>query len=487
MKVSGPFRGARIESGDATIGITRRLQVSFVVLSLSLGTLLGVALPPFQANDEVVHFFSAYLIAEGDLLPDTMFARQGDILPRNIIRAATAFHGRIWNNPRRKPTPQGLVQRFKRLDRDAGDRDFFPFQRNYNPVSLAPQASAVALARGLGWPVWAQFYLGRFSGLLFWIGAVVLVLQITPILKPAIWLLALSPQCLASACSFSTDPFTTAMAWLFTAHVFRAALGPTQRLGDAWIVVLVTLGILLAVSKYAYLPLLGLCVLIPRARFSSTVEWAVMILLVAGTGLVSLALWNLFAGDGAILPQKLPTVSGERPVSYLAENPTQFVAATATSLVANASYYLKGLVGLVGARLVDPPVWVTVFYALGATALAIAGGPGSVKVTALHRVVILGVTGSIGLAIFAAAWWRWSPDPTVVWGVQGRYFLPIAPAALCAVSSSRLTLPSITRGPALIAMSIGVALALWVTTAAVVDLYWPELPPGWARATLNRL
>jgi uncharacterized membrane protein len=175
----------------------------------------------------------------------------------------------------------------------------------YSPAPYLPQAVGILAGRLAGTSPLVIFYLGRFANLAAWIALMYLALRTVPLFKWVFFMLALAPITLFLASSLSADGLTNALAFLLTAVFLHSAYQRQDPVSRGELVVLLALGILLALSKQAYVSLMGLFLLIPAARFESLKQriWmgAVLLVIPVAASLV----WSSMVGH-LFIPNCIP-------------------------------------------------------------------------------------------------------------------------------------------------------------------------------------
>jgi uncharacterized membrane protein len=150
---------------------------------------------------------------------------------------------------------------------------------------------------------------------------------------------------------------------------------------------------------------------------------------------VALSLWSASASLEASPPPANPSAQ----LQCLRESPATFARAMVRDWIRSGMDYLRQLVGRFGLLSVSLPGWV---FWLEVVVLLIAamtfGGAGPIsRIVAL--LIVIGTAAGIALSTYISL----SPPCGMdIAGIQGRYFLPILPVALFAIS---LRVPIVER------------------------------------------
>ena len=432
---------------------------AFVVIALLAGVTLAIVSPPLRWGDENTHFLQSYALSEGHTRPVVVKGVLGVEVPRAVFRfiiVLTTFHGR-----REPGVPSWDDVMGTREIRTDGERAFAPLAvYTYSMIGYVPQALGIALARLFTDSILLQFYAARVANLLCWTLLVWLALRTTPYLRLVLGVAALGPMTVFLAASCSADGVTNGLAFLWTAYVIRLAAGDDTRAPapSEWIA-LGLLAIAFALTKLLYTPLLLLLLILPPARLGGTrrllgVSAAVLALGVIGVATFVLLSWDEllktinYRGDAAAAAN----------LALLREHPATVLAIIATTTWNFSGRWLWQLADT-NWQGIAPPNWLfwVWFAALLAAFLAErrpAGWP-----TPRQRLVALLAPVLAWIAIALGAFLFWTKGQNAVAGLQGRYWIPLLPSLLLALSP-----PSLPLGARLSMAARGAALALsvWV-------------------------
>jgi uncharacterized membrane protein len=406
----------------------------FLIAAAAAGLAFTFVTPPFRVPDEVGHLWRAVGIAYGDVLPRSDARGSYSAIP-NGIRMLPFAMGASETRVRRDHFTNA-----PNLELAESDRRIAHYPAGYTPVPYAPQIAAAFLGRTFDVLPIALFYLGRLFNLAAFIATIWLAIRIAPGGPWIFCAAALLPMSLYLAASWSPDAMTIALAFLFTAMVFRP---------DESSLRLAAAGFLLALCKPAYF-LIALVALVQQKR--RTAAMAVAAALLGAT----LALAN---AARAQTPRPDVKIDSAAQIRCLTEDPIRFVRFFGRHLAANAFEYSEQMIGRLGMLDIKLPavaVWSEIALLLAA---ALAGGRLSARVRVVSAaVVVISTTG-----IFLSMYVGYSRSCNVLEGVQGRYFLPLVPLAL---SVAGVSLRSVERVmPALtlaVAVSANAAGVVWV-------------------------
>ena len=418
---------------------------AFAALSLLFGALVIIATPPLRGPDETAHFLRAFGIAQGQIVPGLRDAqnRKGVILPPFLYEGFDFFE-----SARVKEKEAGFSYRsvfeayFSRATPAAEPAGgFVPYagSEGYSPIAYLPHAAAALLARAFDLGFLPTLYLMRFAGLAALTVVIAWAIAIVPKLRWAFFAIAMLPAAFYGRSVISADGSALAAAMMVAALWLREIVAPQIKAAgrrSLWL----TLGALTKAPNVAFV-LLELRQLKPGCRWS---QLAATIL----PAIAAAAGWTL--GSGAdTATWRMVEITGLDASAFDASakllqvlnDPLRFPAAV---LGAWREYgfgelwrQLIGVLGLFDTVLLAwiYPVLSVLLAGTFVTALPLTGSD-RYRVPVAAAVTVL----AYGIIVYLISYLVFTPrDATAIWGVQGRYFIPILPlvAIIAAVMLNR--------------------------------------------------
>ena len=344
-------------------------------------------------------------------------------------------------------------------------------------------------------------FLGRLTNLLFFAFLASWAVKRTPVAKAVFATVALLPMTLHLAASYSRDSNLLALCLLFAALVLDLAFGPTKKNSWKQLILPALAGLLIVPSKIVYFPLALLVFLIPAARlgrFSKAIKGGFLVLCMVvflSSAGGTLTLGGFVNGDtpvaagavssSAAVQEAEPAASvaaesdsapapestassgetagadsasqpaSEEPVlddsvcyslPYILSHPLDTVELVIRSVVEYGDHYVKTLVGGTLSYF-DPGVqiaWIWVAALLILLILAWLQPGFELPVWAKTVCLLIGLA-CCGLAVLGCV--SWTPTYyTTIYGLQGRYFLPVLSLLLLARPRRLLLQTDFTRG-----------------------------------------
>lgn len=472
------------------------LLTTFTVMSALAAVVSIVLTPPFQTPDAFTQFDRAVQISRGDLVGAVAHRHAGGYLPSGVLVAERPFRAL----PHRYQVKVSLRD-FQQAAKGAWTRSTvfvsFAATTEYPPVAYLPAALALGAARLSGLSVLASYYVVEFVNAAVFIALVAWSLtQLQFGEATIVAAVAMLPMELALAASPSTDGLLFGLSCVYvaltchrhthdsasgagfaTARSHRAGLSLPRFFGRRSAELTVAALILAAIggAKPPYLLLFFLSGL-PGVWNR---EWSVAArdtLWAAIVGIAPVGLWYLLGAKLQGAYAGAPVGSSIRgQVTFLISHLSSLGAIVPDTLHSFGAFYFMTFIGDLG--WLDTPlsavVYVCAAIALGALAVivltdATIDPPGLLLVT--------GTVAATIAAVFLALYLDWTPvGAGAVFGVQGRYFLPLVPAAVLAAGHTDRLRMHVARVKVTLALTTLAALTLVGSagaTAALVQRYW---------------
>lgn len=462
--------------------------------ALLVGLVLVALTPPFQVPDEPNHFFRAYQIAEGGLVPRPTPTSVGGRLPQSLLTVAGMVMGDVAFRPDVKQDLDAWARAFA-VPLQPGDRVEVPFANTAvtGPVAYLPQAVGIGVARATGAPALGVFYAGRLSSLLLCVLVTAVAIRRMPYRRWTCAMLALLPMTCFVRSSVSSDGPTLALSLLALALCTRLAdtvtrgagqrrtprpagaaasrpLGPDDsRQYGMW--PLLGVAALLAMGKppYAGITLLGVAT--PARAFAGARRHAAALLGLVAVIAIGQGAWLLaLRGRTAVWA---PGADPGAQLARIAEQPIDTAIFLLSDFVRSAPVLAHQAIGVLG--WLDAPVSLPVSMLLGVTLLLVAlGEPGPpAQCTRLRRLAAaIGIGGMLLVQAMNYVWWT-APGAAQVDGLQGRHLLPFVPLLFLALDAPAwIGRPLARLRPALVAAFLVTSTA--ATAWTVIERYYGE-------------
>ena len=438
-------------TGGAVLLRRKDPETRFAVLALLLGAAYLFVVTPLAVPDEYHHYRKALTYS------NVLLGRGGEAAVPAALLDETGFrvHRCVSSGYRRV-----LNELFSALP--AGGTGSTELASDGYVLFYLPQTLGVTLGRALGVSKPDVFLLGRVGNLLFYAGCLFLSVRRAPRYKTVLGVTALLPMALQQAASLSYDCFTNGAAFLFTAELLYALYGRSPMTKKDRLRLLFT-GVLLTPAKAAYVTMLPLVCLVPAERFGGKREKrraAAELLCLSALALVAVYLPGILS-KGPADPRALNWEGGHNyTTAFVLAHPGETLRIFGRSFLDRApSWAFTAVGGILGGTSRILPFWIPA--ALLAAAWLAAREPGEGPTAGTRVWFVLAGVGTALLFLITMFFTWTSDDRTIIQGVQGRYFLPVLPLLLIALSlpSRRETARHGLFPPAMAAAN---ALCLWL-------------------------
>jgi uncharacterized membrane protein len=467
----------------------KRLKPETVFLSLafSFGLAALFANAPFQAPDENDHYFRVFQLSEGTLIGEKLGTSAGGILPTPAIDVTDtdgiAFHRerkmtrdlfiRLWN-----PVFAGW---------SGARRVFhaFPHTVVYSPAGYLPQTLALFLGRIFGMGPLALMYLARLGSFAASIALGYSALRVLPIYRWTILVLLLCPMSLYLFGSIAPDGMLIAGATLLLARLVRLVVKvdrPVELRDQA--IVLILAGIL-STAKPVYIPLAGVAVFLIVPKLRSLRERALFATASVVCCLLPVLIWGRVAMALFVSAKGDVTIDPSAQFHHIVGAPLAFLELVAHTIRVQYPYNFRWMVGTLGWGDTPMPDWFYPTFGFGILGCLILESSRCRDVGWWARIAMISAALASTLLIYAAQYASWNPPGSLspIDGIEGRYFLPLAPALI-------LSFPSFPLRPRLLVVTalagilsaLSASICLW----ALIFRFYVDSPaslhgPGTAR------
>ncbi|SER92465.1 Uncharacterized membrane protein [Sphingobium sp. YR768] len=428
----------------------------------------AIVTPPFQAPDENQHYMKALSLAQGKLLTE----ERGDAIGADLPRAALDIHAvdfptDVPPDLRRFESEQLVQSAAADGQRPGTAFADFPNVASYAPSLYAPGAMGLMLGRGLDLPWIETLYVGRLVNALAGIALLIGALCLLPFGRNAMLATALLPTFAYQTGSLSPDAVINGFGFLGLALALRTGFMNATPVRSAGLLIT---GPLLALCKGVYLPLMAAGLGWQQHRRDLRPG---LILGAMALGAIAFVSWMHYSGGSQALYHIQSRRTGETmmtaplrdQLAIILADPIGYARILASSVIERAPVYALQIVGRFGWNAILLPLlaYPLALLMLGA---GVASGSGA-RFGMGQRLWWLAVAAGVALLIETAMYLTGTPlGADYVQGTQGRYFLPVLPLVLMALSPDQGW-----RGAGRLFVIAAIPLLL-IAAATAYDSFW---------------
>jgi uncharacterized membrane protein len=411
--------GVPLRNRINTVQLSRFDVLLLLILSL-FGLPMILLIPPGAGYDEEDHLVRVWELSASSLVPGQLSPQElrYPIVFRDFAYrqqgSAGIINSEFWQSYARTAlNERGFVRR--EIDTKSV----------YSPALLLPQAVAMGLfGRIADLPALPVFYLCRLAGLLSYLILAWLALRQMPFGKWILLTLAVSPMTLFQAATITPDAISNGIGFLFIAGCLR--LAQLQELGWSEVRNLIFLVFLVFLAKLNIVPLVLLpFLLIPPSQFASRKLYDFLLATTLVLFLLEVAGWNWIASrnlNSLLLDEADPNAQ----LLHIISHPFEFLLTVLKDSLANGMLYIQGWINGYGYYYWTPPQIVSLFYVV--SLIAVVGMNSTAgHVDKKYRLALLLIFTAGYIATIASLYISYTPvGAGQVFGVQGRYFIPLA-------------------------------------------------------------
>jgi uncharacterized membrane protein len=440
---------------------------------LYFGLLFVFVTPPALVVDDPNHFFRAYQISEGQIIGERRDYLSGGWLPRSVVLTNRKLVSNIEMNHNVK-FDTNLISELLYLPLEPEEQVFerFPNTVVYAPVPYLPQVLGILIGKFFAASPLVMIYLARIVNLFFFIILAFAAIRITPLHKWVFCLLCLTPTTVFQAASASVDAFTYGICFLTIAVFLSYALNDKEKLESADLFKIFVITLLAVLSKQAYILLPLLFLSIPRRKIGSTGKYLFIFSCLFAVCLLAEGIWS-FSVKAIYLPYRIDIlINPEQQLAFIINHPLNFISLAARHYIFSSGYYLKTFFGQLTWFDLYVPTYLTVFIYLVIIGAALLDNDSKKTISKINKFIFLLIIAGTAFLISALLYMTWSPiGGNFIEGIQGRYFIPVAPLIFLLFYQHKLKWRHFPRFASLI-VTVTVIFSLIITLLTVYQRYY---------------
>jgi uncharacterized membrane protein len=377
--------------------------------------------------------------------------------------------------------PEFLTE-YASLPLDAHDYIYGEFETRsvYSPPLLAPQAFVMRyLGRALRLPALTVFYLCRLAGLLSYILLAWLAVRWIPFGKWLMATLAVAPMALLQASIISTDAISNGLALFFIAGCL--AISRLEQLTWKEWFQLALLFFVLFWGKVNIVPLALLpFIIIPPSKFGTKSQYALLIFVSVAFLVIEVGGWNILAYSRYHSALEGADPAGQ--LTYILTHPFDFAGVILKNLWENHPGHFRGWLALYGYDYWPVPQAIYFLYPIAILAALLFRGDQESVINKKERIALLVVFVLSYIATVSSLYVSITPVGSIdIQGIQGRYFFPVMPLLLLALTDLPRS-AGVIRSSALILAPV--LLSLFLYLGGLILSYHVSCGPQYYRTDL---
>jgi uncharacterized membrane protein len=414
------------------------VEYIFVVLGLIFGILISIGNPPAQSNDEDRHLFLTYSRSVGDILPVQQGDKVGYWLPENLVNIISSFQSIDFTKT--KISKQKLDEIYKTPLNP--EKKIFYQHPNYsiNPIPYIPSILGLIIGKSINDNPISLNYAARIGGLFFYLICIFVSIRIIPIHKITFMMIALSPMTLFQAGSVTYDTMCLSLSFLLIAIAVNYSLS-IKKIDTKSIIIFLVIALFHRFAKDGYFLIPFILLIVPKSKFESSKLFYISIIFLILLIILPNFTWNLFIDSKHF--------TGSRPfqndflfnlsmnLKYQLSHPLDLVFNIFMNIITHGKEWLWGVFARFGYSYSIPSKPLIFLHAIVLFTFALYDSNSKMTFTKKQRIIMAIIAGASSLLIMAGFFLIASPvGAQVIFGLQGRYFLPAFPLVLLILANN---------------------------------------------------
>lgn len=404
-------------------------RVYLIVASVAVVSFIFIT-PPFQGPDEHAHYVRTQYIANGYFIPVNA-EKSGASLPYSIdqVTKKTFYDHDIRGDTNKKYNLHDTKVALN-IPYHSGIQTS-PTMVSYSPVPYLPAVPFVALANLLNLSPLISMYLARIALGIASVLIFFFAIRFLPYKKYFFVVVGLIPMMLFQQAMITADSISYALLALFISYLLhlRHTIGSvlTKR---QWIY-LGTLCLLITIVKPLVFLFLPLTLLLLKKRHA--LRWIGGIAAASAVLLVSWLLVISVASSANNVADTTPVeANSSEQTQIVLKNPKRAIRVLWNSYMTQyGDDEVRGAIGVFGAADTFYPLWMFTSYVVILGLFAVISNDKRIRMPRRWQIITAGISVLYFLAVNYALYTGYTPvNFNIVYGVQGRYFLPIIIASV---------------------------------------------------------
>lgn len=430
------------------------MHVAYIILALILGGIYIFVVPLFAQSDEPAHFYRTYQVAKGEIISPVTEMGYTTEIPQSFVDMVQLNS----ETKRREYKKYYDVKEMMQIELEPEKTTIINTVGTYHGTSYFPQALGIKIGMIFNLRPYLTAMLGRLTGLVITVLLLGWGIKKLPNHKLFATIVLLSPVAISYAASFSADNIVLVSTFLMLSYVmyYRHSKEKIKKIDY---VIFAILTFIIAISKMAYLPVIGLLLLIPKECFNNTKrKWAFSAIFII-LGIISAIWWMKSANISVDVGEATDTNTWiyTNPIGYL----FVLVRTTIDSCFDYATNMFAG--HFLCHNQVSPYTIIPLAYII-ITIIALLADENKEKTTFLQKFIPAGIIVLSYVLVSTAMYvYNTSFKNGVIIGVQGRYFVPLLLLAILFINKKRINIEEHELTNVALVANFGVYLAMMTT------------------------
>ena len=416
-------------------------EYNFLILAMIIGVVYILVIPPWSTQDGEAHFATAYA-QSSYLLGKDVTDESGRVIVEDGV------DNLIFYNPRPGKTAyvnywDGLVGNEPLVNANTGTLRR-PLTMGH--LGYAPQVIGISLGRLLALSAEQIFLCGRVFALLWYCGIMFWAIKIIPIGKIGLCVIGLLPMTMQQAVSYNYDSVLNGTIFFGIAYLLWLVY-EKEKICIKDVIIIAAVTVIIAQIKFIYLPICFLGFAISSQKFGGLKKKITAISFVGVVSVFFMLIKELERITNIVNPGiSSGTAVAEQvyTISYCMEHLFATCCIVFRTLRENFSFYVETMIG---SRLGwHHEIFIPTVIIMGFVVLLYVGTLRkeeenyltSWKEKIISVLVVLSISGLVMLSLLLSE--KTAITARTIWGIQGRYFLPVLPFILLLCRTQKINI-----------------------------------------------
>jgi uncharacterized membrane protein len=400
----------------------------FLLIGMVFGLQLVFINPPWHTNDEDRHFYNAYSLSQGHIIPEIKDNQMGHEIPSNLV-ALIKIH-QTFAYQYGQLIPKSKFSELEEQILQPNEKEFCPNPNAYLfPFPYFP--AAIMIKIGMLFkdnPIWIGWW-ARIGSLFAYLILIFCAIKIIPHYKSLLMLIALSPMALFQGASVTYDTLNLALIFLLFAYLIKLYFQESPvRLSQILLYCLIVL--LHRLSKDGYFILYFSILALGINRFEKKAWFYVVIFSITFVTYMPNNLWNNYLSTLDLPYQPLQSdfsFNGSENLNLYFKEPSQILINCFSNFIVQGKLWLSGTVGRFGFSYTLLPDWfIFIHIIMYIIVIFFENSVKFIDVNFKNKLLLVSILNVIAI-IYGFLIYASPVGAKVIYGLQGRYFLPILP------------------------------------------------------------
>ena len=395
----------------------KKLEKLWLTFVIPIGIIFLMFVLPNHVPDENAHIYRAYDMSKGNIIVKVdSETNKNSYIPKQMTEEIL----------RSDSTYLMLMQNLEKKTDYNDEVKTFNGAQAYSPTLYIAPAIMFFISRFLDINIIVGIYLARLSNFIIFLLGGYFAIKKIPYGKLLLATYCFSPMCLQQAISVSADSIINTTAILFIAFTLYLAF-KDKIITKAEKIIYVILGILLAVAKFVYIPILFISLIILRNKKQENKDKYKLIATTIIAGIILAVIWYIISMQYVdirtyIIENGINTVE---QIKYILSNPIEYLKTLKNTFHDQGEFYIYSFIGNYLCQFTVTVPNLTILAYIILLILSPFFEEHKYSINKKEKIWSVFLTLATIILVMTALYLTWTPiGASVIEGVQGRYFFP---------------------------------------------------------------